>query len=548
VDDTSRSAPPETETPRAPQNGHDSTTEIILATLREPGDPISAGELRAEADAADAAEAAEAAEAAPAPVAAPAAGAPVAAVPALQRRAPRRRTRRSWRNWEPISRVALAFTIASLLWYYVLTLENPSGAATFTRAPITTRGLDNNLSLSNDPGTVTITVQAPQDVLTRLRASDFTATVDLTGRGPGSYRLPVNVVGPNDVQSVSAEPSQVQVQVVEVSERRLTVTVTPQGRPSIGYRIETQQVNPRDVLVRGPRDAVERIDQVVAEVNVENKQGTQDGDVHPRALDFAGNEIPGLVFKPEYVHVAIAIQQLLNYKTLPIHVPVEGAPAPGYRVTDIVVQPTTLTAYGLPSVLEPLNFLETAPVSIGGATQTLAVNITVPLTSGLTLYPPGSTNRVQVRVQVEELSTKTQLSVLVHRVGLAPGLTSVESPDRIEVTVTGPFDALQDLKPDSVSATLDLTGYGVGTYKLIPAMSSPPNTNIQAVDQGEVTVTISAAPTPTVTTTPIPAPSASPGGFISPGAPSLTPAGPVATPALPIAPAATPTFTPSPPP
>jgi YbbR domain-containing protein len=119
-------------------------------------------------------------------------------LPALERRAPRRRSRRSWRNWEPISRIALAFTIASLLWYYVLTLENPSGSATFTRAPLTMRGLDNNLSLGNDPGTVTITVQAPQDVLARLRASDFTATVDLSGRGPGSYRLPVNVAAPNE--------------------------------------------------------------------------------------------------------------------------------------------------------------------------------------------------------------------------------------------------------------------------------------------------------------------------------------------------------------
>ncbi|HMA34226.1 MAG TPA: CdaR family protein [Chloroflexia bacterium] len=437
------------------------------------------------------------------------------AVPGLPRARPSRlRPGRAWRGWERLTRLFLAFTIALLLWLYVLNLENPAGATTFSRIPVTTHGLGNNLSLGLDLGTVTITAQAPQDVLSHLQAADLVAYVDLAGRGPGTYQLPVVVAPPPNVQGVVVEPSQLQVQITEVSERRLTVQLAPVGRPSLGYRIETQQVTPRDVLVRGPRDQVERIDQLVAEVDVEGKQGTQQGDVRPRALDFAGHEITGLVFNPPYVSVAVAIQQLLNYKTLPIHVPVEGAPAPGYRVTDITVQPTTLTASGLPTVLEPLNFLETAPVSIGGATQTVAVNITVPLAHGLTLYPPDASNRVQVRVAIEELSTKTQLSVLVHRIGLAPGLISVAAPERVDVTLSGPFAALQDLKPDSVQAVLDLTGYQVGTYKLTPVITSPARTTALAVDPAEVTLIITSPPTslpePTPALSPVTAPSPTP--------------------------------------
>src|SRR5262249_19045537 len=147
---------------------------------------------------------------------------------------------------------------------------------------------------------------------------------------------------------------------------------------------------------------------------------------------------------------------LLNYKTLPIRVRVEGAPAAGYAVTDILVQPTTLTAYGSPTLLGPPHFLETAPISVGEATQSIQMSVAVSLTKDLTLYPLNTPNRVQVNVQIAALTTKTQLSVQVRSTGLGAGLISAESPDRVDVTVRGPFNALQDFKPDSVQAVLDL--------------------------------------------------------------------------------------------
>jgi len=410
--------------------------------------------------------------------------------------------RRLWPGWERISRLILAFLIAALLWFYVLNLENPAGSANYNRIPITPRGLAGNLRLANELGTATITVGAPADVLARLSATDFVTAVDLTGRSAGTYRVPVEVVPPTGVTSAAAEPAVVAVQIEEVAERTLAVQVRALGRPGLGYRIETQQVRPTQVVVRGRKDAVAQIDALVAEVDVEGKQGTQAGDVRPKVIDFAGHEITGVDFNPQYVNVTIAIQQLLGYKTLPIRVPVEGAPAPGYRVTDIAIAPTTLTAYGLPAVLEPLNSLETLPLSINGATQTVTRDISVTLTNSLTLYPPGTSNLINVRVSIEEISTKTSLSVLLDRTGLAPGLTTVESPDRVDVTLSGPFDALQTLKPDSVRATLDLSSYGEGTHRITPAITLPPHTTLKGVDPPAVTVTISSLPTPTATATP----------------------------------------------
>ncbi len=408
---------------------------------------------------------------------------------------------RLWPGWERLSRLGLAFVLAALLWFYVLNLENPAGNTSFNRIPITTRGLGTNLSLATDLGTTLITAGAPADVLARLRAADFAATVDLSGRGPGTYLMPVTVVPPVGVTNTGAEPATVSVQIEEVAERTLPVQVRALGRPGLGYRIETQQVRPTQVVVRGRKDAVEQIDALVAEVDVEGKQGTQAGDVRPKVIDFAGREISGVDFNPQYVNVTIAIQQLLGYKTLPIRVPVEGAPAPGYRVTDIAIQPTTLTAYGLPGALEPLNFLETLPLSINGATQTVTRDISVTLTNSLTLYPPGTSNLINVRVVIEEISTKTSLSVLLERTGLARGLISVESPDRVDVTLSGPFDALQNLKPDSVRATLDLSSYGEGTHRITPTITLPPHTTIKGIVPDVVTVTISSLPTPTATAT-----------------------------------------------
>jgi YbbR domain-containing protein len=80
-------------------------------------------------------------------------------------------------------------------------------------APVTVKNLGANLADVVTPASVTVTVKGP---LSRLTGLDIAPTVDVAGRGPGTYILPVQVSAPADV-TMQASPAEV------------TVTLTPVG-------------------------------------------------------------------------------------------------------------------------------------------------------------------------------------------------------------------------------------------------------------------------------------------------------------------------------
>ena len=468
---------------------------------------------------------------------------------------PRVEPRRLWRalvRREQVTRLLLALVMAVLLWLYVMGLENPAQAAVYPSLPIQVRGLTQDLDVRNDLGSATVNVHAPQEVLARTHAGDFTVYVDVTGMGPGTQAVPVQVLHPPEISDLQVSPDRVTVQIGQHGTATLPVQARAVGQPNTGYEVETPQVQPVQVTVSGPQEQVDRIARVVAEMDVEGRQGTQTGDIRPRALDANGREIPNLTFDPPTVRVAVAIKLLLDFKTLALHVPLDGDPAPGFRVTDISVQPTTVIVQGQPALLASLNILDTAPVSIAGVTETVTSQITVALPPGVTLSS-NQPAQATVRIQVEEMTTSMTISARVRLSGMEPGLDAVLSPDRVEVRLSGSFEALQNIDLGSLQAAVDLTGRGAGTYYITPVVTAPAGTRVIGLNPTGVTVTI-AAPLPT------PAPTVQPLIVITPtGSPvvpsaSLTPASlesPVASPtttpgaSATLTPAATPTPTPA---
>ncbi len=76
--------------------------------------------------------------------------------------------------------------------------------------PITLKGLSPGLTATISPDTVNVTLNGP---LPKLKDLSIRAVVDVTGQGPGSYILPVQVATPNDV-TVQIAPADVTVTLI----------------------------------------------------------------------------------------------------------------------------------------------------------------------------------------------------------------------------------------------------------------------------------------------------------------------------------------------
>ncbi|MDQ6694288.1 MAG: CdaR family protein [Chloroflexota bacterium] len=391
-----------------------------------------------------------------------------------------------------VGRLLLSVLLAVLLWFYVVNLENPVQTSTFKALPLDVRGGANGLRVVNSLPIVDAEVQAPASTINTLRSTDVRPYVDLSGLGPGEHVLPVHadiaVVQPGGV-SVNLSPATVSLQLEVPSSHTYPVTVKMNGTPAIGYGVEPAQVEPAQVKVIGSKEAVDQVNRVLVPVDVDEKAGTQRAVATPVAQDAAGNEVKGVIFDPPTVQIVVPIKLLLNYKAVPVRVPIVGQPGAGYRVSAIAVDPTNVTICCSPNLQDTLQFLDTRPVAITGATYSVITTTELLLPPGIALYP-GQAKTVSVTVNVEPLVTTLQLSVAPTANGLAPGSTAVISPNKLDVILAGTFDQLQSLKPTDVQAYVDVQGKSPGTYELPLQVVVPQGVKVDKMAPDHVTVTV----------------------------------------------------------
>ena len=67
-------------------------------------------------------------------------------------------------------------------------------------------------AVKSAPDRVTVQLRGPRELVT-TKVSDFEATIDITGLGPGQVLVPVRVTAPERIGVVRVEPSEVRVRI-----------------------------------------------------------------------------------------------------------------------------------------------------------------------------------------------------------------------------------------------------------------------------------------------------------------------------------------------
>jgi YbbR domain-containing protein len=80
--------------------------------------------------------------------------------------------------------------------------------------------------------------------------------------------------------------------------------------------------------------------------------------------------------------------------------------------------------------------------------------------------------------------------VAVQVTGLGSGFVAEFDPPTISIVVAGSVPALSGIAPGQVTATVDATGKGVGTYEVDVVIRTPAGTTAQSVQPTRVTLTI----------------------------------------------------------
>jgi hypothetical protein len=286
----------------------------------------------------------------------------------------------------------LAVGLAVLMLGAVAFSQNPPTQKTLTNVSIGyTVGPD--IVVLNPPTKTNVTVTGLADALTSVNSSSVAASFDLTKVSPGP-NVHVDLVVRSLTTGVQVQ-NQIVPQVLNID--RLTSVTLP-------VTVRTQRVTPgwqvTSAVARCPTSPPATICSVVfsgpsswepnlaafADFTDSVQQNSYDVLTQPvllvqngQPLDLTRLTEPPVRVAPNNVaiHIEAKTGTTTRQVTL-IDAPPGHGPPPGYRVTDVRVDPITVVLNGSPDVLAKITTITLPPLDLSGATSTKIFQVTIP--------------------------------------------------------------------------------------------------------------------------------------------------------------------------
>ena len=293
----------------------------------------------------------------------------------------------------------ICLLIACAMWVYVMTDQNP----------IVERSVEVHLQQNNLPNNMMV-FNAPEKILVRVRGSrtqvmadnldkQISASINLKNITEGQQSLPITVTYAGG-EVVTVTPKEVSIYVDTVSEKKVPVTTRIVGAVSSDMTLGTSVITPPEVTLRGATHRIDKVNKVVAPIDVTDHTGSFEAESDLVAVSDDGYDIPNMRIIPERVMVqATMVSQMLS-TNVPVKLVMTGELPKGIVVTKTEILPESIRITAPPSVLKELKEVKTKPMDISKLDGSVVSAVELDLPEKI--IPELRT--VQVRISVERQS------------------------------------------------------------------------------------------------------------------------------------------------
>lgn len=390
--------------------------------------------------------------------------------------------------------------IAILIWLLVRNVDDPIIVRTFYEIPVTIENasyLAENLEiplLVDGKDTVKVRIKGARSVVNKLEKEDITAVADMTqiiSKDTTPIMVPVEVTctGISD-SDITVRPRNIQVNIEKQKSVEKTIAVsTGDTQPDKDYEIGNLKANPEKVTISGPESIIDRIDKVVALVDV---TGRKESNVEIKSqLKIYDKNLDELSAKQlEYLNIkeisdnTIRIQaQFWKVKqNVKIKAEYSGEPKHGYEVDSINLVPDTVSVAGTEEALKKLeqegNTLEIPGKYIdvtdktGDFEENIDLNELLP--EDLKLVRDVNSSVIATVKILPYNSRDYEVSVTqIKADNKAEDLDLVFQDEQITIRAKAKEQDLDSLSTADIQVQIDLNGYGEGEYEVPVTVTLP---------------------------------------------------------------------------
>lgn len=390
----------------------------------------------------------------------------------------------------------LSIILAAILWLVITNVDDPITQAPFSNVPV--KILNEDAILSTDMvyeivegATIDFTVAARRSIKEKLSVSDFEVTADFAKLSDVNA-VTIDIKCPRYGDDVTVTEGLYQVMKInreELISKNFKVTVVSKGEPAEGFYVGEKTAS-TIITVSGPKSKIERIKEIVAEVNVAGSSEAFSSYEKLKAYDEEGEEVGGknLTFSQSYVSINIKIYET---KEIDLRINAIGDPAYGYVVSSVDYEPKSIEIAGADELLRDIKEL-VIDEDISGAKESIQkeVNLQEELGEGLLLV--GDDNNAVINITIEKADTK-EITIWPGDIeirNLSPGLqSSFVTTGALNLKVIGPSNELKSITRNSLKPYIDMKDYTLGTYTV--RIKADMGAYLQIADSPDVSINIS---------------------------------------------------------
>lgn len=375
----------------------------------------------------------------------------------------------------------LAAVIAIIFWLIIVKVEDPEKTMNFTvqvemTNPEYLEEMGKTYEVVDNTDIISISVTGQRSVVTKLEASDFVATADLSNIENNS-QVPITITPKrygNNI-TITKKAQYVEVFVEDIVTDKVPVEVQPAGDVAEGFQVDELQVNVKAITVSGPKSVVEQIDHAVAWVEVGAMQADTVTTAEVVLYDAEGNIIDTSRLSMDHKVVSVSIG-ILEQKEVPVEYESNGTPAAGYQVVSTTGNVDTLVIVGKPEVVEQVEniLISGDEMSVSDATRTMekTINVVDYLPEGVSLAE-GQPKEVEVTVVLEAEGVRTYEVPAgnIQIQNIPAGYQVTPAQNTVTVSIKGYPSELNDISVDNLTGTADASGVTEGSQMLTVKIS-----------------------------------------------------------------------------
>ena len=325
------------------------------------------------------------------------------------------------------------------------------------------------------PDKVDITLMGSRsDLFIAKQSTTSKVTVDLTGLKPGTHKVNIEYMRPNDSVDYSVNPSVATVNIYPKVSESKTLTTDLLNQDSLDSKLVVDNVKPEvdKVVIKGTDDenainSLTKVATVKALVDVSSLNNQDVGtvtlkDVPLKAYDSNGNSLD-IEIVPSKIEVSVDLSS--PSKTVPIRVVPKGDITFGKAISSISLSQSNVTVYGQQEVLDELEYVP-VNVDVDGLKEDREYKLELEKPKGVKSM---SINNVTVGITLGTSTDKdiNNVNIDVRNLDDRYSVQGLSQNDiQVTVNVKGVESVLNNLQAEDITAYIDLKDYKPGEYEV----------------------------------------------------------------------------------